>query len=45
LQYESTFSVKYDTTVEEVKGFKTRTTNGRINLQWDIYKNKAIQAP
>lgn len=39
------WTVKFDTTIEEVKGFKTRTTNGTINLQWDIYKNKAIETP
>jgi hypothetical protein len=39
------WTVKFDATVEEVKGFKQRTTNGRVNLQWDIYKNKAIQVP
>jgi hypothetical protein len=39
------WTVKFDATVEEVKGFKTRTANGAINLQWDIYKNNAIQVP
>ena len=39
------WKVKYNTMVEEVKGFKTRTTTGKINLQWDIYNNKAIQIP
>jgi len=39
------WTVKFDTTVEEVKGFKMRTTNGKINLQWDIYNNKAIKIP
>jgi hypothetical protein len=39
------WTVRFDTTVEEVRGFKTRTTNGKINLQWDVYKNKALQVP
>src|SRR5215204_130846 len=39
------WTVKFDDTVEEVKGFKIRTINGTINLQWDIYKNKAVTIP
>jgi len=39
------WTVKFDTMIEEVRGFKTRTMDGKINLQWDIYKNKAIQVP
>jgi hypothetical protein len=39
------WNVKYDARVEEVRGFKQRTTNGRVNLQWDIYKNKATEIP
>jgi hypothetical protein len=39
------WTVKFDDTVEEVKGFKMRTVDGTINLQWDIYKNKAVKVP
>jgi len=39
------WGIKYEKTIEEIKGFKTRAANGKILLQWDIYENKSMAIP
>jgi hypothetical protein len=39
------WTLKFETTIEELRGFVTKTKNGVISLQWDIYKNQSSQVP
>ena len=39
------WTVKYDNTIAEVKGFKSRGAGDKVNLEWDMYRDEAAEVP